>query len=230
MAIDFSRVQAICFDIDGTLSDTDDVWTDALAARLARFHPRGAGKETSQLARRLIMAAETPTNAAYRLLDRLGLDHTARNLLRRLRPPRPSHARSEAFHLVPGVRSMLADAFERYPLTVVSARDEETSLAFIDQFSLRPFFREIATAATTYYTKPYPDPLLWVAERLGLPPSALLMVGDTTVDVLSAAAAGAQSVAVLCGFGEEAELRAAGAHLILPSTADLTSLFPSPAV
>ena len=26
MSIDFSRVQAICFDVDGTLSDTDNLW------------------------------------------------------------------------------------------------------------------------------------------------------------------------------------------------------------
>jgi phosphoglycolate phosphatase len=47
------------------------------------------------------------------------------------------------------------------------------------------------------------------------------MVGDTTVDIRAGRAAGAQTVGVLCGFGEEAELRRQGADLILPSTADL---------
>jgi phosphoglycolate phosphatase-like HAD superfamily hydrolase len=41
------------------------------------------------------------------------------------------------------------------------------------------------------------------------------------MDVRAGRAAGAQTVGVLCGFGEEKELRRAGADLILPSTADL---------
>ena len=45
--------------------------------------------------------------------------------------------------------------------------------------------------------------------------------GDTTVDVIAARAAGAQTVGVLSGFGEEDELRQAGADLILLSVAKL---------
>jgi phosphoglycolate phosphatase-like HAD superfamily hydrolase len=51
-----------------------------------------------------------------------------------------------------------------------------------------------------------------------------VMVGDTPVDVLSGRRAGAWTIGVLCGFGEEAELWRAGAHLVLPSTADLLAL------
>jgi phosphoglycolate phosphatase len=47
------------------------------------------------------------------------------------------------------------------------------------------------------------------------------MVGDTTLDVRAGVAAGAQTVGVLCGFGEQHELERAGAHLVLDSTADL---------
>src|SRR5690606_39549094 len=57
--------------------------------------------------------------------------------------------------------------------------------------------------------------------QLGVPVEACVMVGDTTVDILAAKRAGAQAIGVLSGFGEEAELRAAGADLILPSVAEL---------
>ncbi|RMG97178.1 MAG: HAD family hydrolase, partial [Chloroflexi bacterium] len=69
--------------------------------------------------------------------------------------------------------------------------------------------------------KPHPSPVLLAAKRLNLPPDACLMVGDTTVDIRAARSAGAWSAGVLCGFGEQEELEKAGAHLILPSTADL---------
>ena len=51
------------------------------------------------------------------------------------------------------------------------------------------------------------------------------MIGDTTVDMRAGKAAGAQTVGVLCGFGEEDELRQLGADLILNSTSDLPELF-----
>lgn len=47
------------------------------------------------------------------------------------------------------------------------------------------------------------------------------MVGDTVVDIVSAKKAGAQSVGVLCGFGERKELERVGADLILENTKDL---------
>lgn len=47
------------------------------------------------------------------------------------------------------------------------------------------------------------------------------MVGDTTVDMLAGRRAGAQTVGVLCGFGERGELESAGADVLLESTADL---------
>ena len=54
-----------------------------------------------------------------------------------------------------------------------------------------------------------------------MPVEACLMVGDTRMDVLAGKRAGAQMVAVLCGFGERRELARAGADLILENTADL---------
>jgi phosphoglycolate phosphatase-like HAD superfamily hydrolase len=47
------------------------------------------------------------------------------------------------------------------------------------------------------------------------------MVGDTTVDIRAGKTAGAQTVGVLCGFGEEKELKDMGADLILSSTPEL---------
>jgi phosphoglycolate phosphatase-like HAD superfamily hydrolase len=44
------------------------------------------------------------------------------------------------------------------------------------------------------------------------------MIGDATVDIRAGAAASAQTVGVLCGLGEEHELRRHGADPILKST------------
>jgi phosphoglycolate phosphatase len=108
-----------------------------------------------------------------------------------------------------------------YPMAIVSTRGERGVRAFLDQFGLAPLFHCVASGRTCRRTKPHPAPLLWAARQMGLPPEACLMVGDTTVDILTARAAGAQSVGVLCGFGERAELERAGADLILNTTQEL---------
>jgi len=56
---------------------------------------------------------------------------------------------------------------------------------------------------------------------MGVKPEECLMIGDTTVDIYAGRADGAQTVGVLCGFGEEKERRRAGADLILPTTTEL---------
>lgn len=217
-----ARVRGLFFDVDGTLSDTDDV----LVARLARIlrplrwlFPRHTPE---RLARRVVMALETPFNTLYAWPDRLGLDDELVRVLawlgRRL-PHRPPEWR-----LVPGVRPMLAALARRYPLAVVSARPEGSTLAFLDTFDLRGFFCCVATAQTCEHTKPYPDPVLWAAERMGIAPEEGVMIGDTTVDIVAGRRAGSKTIGVLCGFGEEEELRRAGANAILPTTAQVAAL------
>jgi phosphoglycolate phosphatase-like HAD superfamily hydrolase len=109
-------------------------------------------------------------------------------------------------------------------MAVVSARDEKSTIRFLTQFDLSKYFNVIVTGLSAPHTKPYPDPILLAAEKMGVKPQDCLMIGDTTVDIRAGKAAGAQTIGVLCGFGEEPELNQLGADLILKSTSDLTSL------
>jgi HAD superfamily hydrolase (TIGR01509 family) len=133
------------------------------------------------------------------------------------------HRKKKIHHylIVPGVLEMLRELKGHYPLAVVSARDEDSAMAFLEQFDLVNYFDVVITALSAEHTKPYPDPILLAAQKMGVQPGACLMTGDTAVDIRAGRSAGAQTVGVLCGFGEEAELRRQGADLILPGTADL---------
>lgn len=227
MPLDLGRIRAVCFDVDGTLSDTDNLWVARLERMLRPLKGFFPQKDIHPFARRLVMEMETPGNLAYELLDRLHLDDEAARLLSAFGRRRKD--RRGRFLLVPGVDEMLAALHGRYHLAVVSARGEASTLAFLDQYGLTSFFTAIATAHTCAHTKPFPDPILWAAERLGVEPGACLMVGDTTVDIRAGKAAGAQTAGVLCGFGTLPELRRAGADLILESTADLAAALSSEA-
>jgi phosphoglycolate phosphatase-like HAD superfamily hydrolase len=226
MALDLPRIQAICFDIDGTLSDTDDQWVSMFEQRLMRLRSLFPGRDVRPFARWAIMCAETPANLFYGLLDRANLDKGVGQLYSYL-CQRGVGRQPRAFWLVQGVFELMGKLSERYPLAVVSARDKESTLAFLEQFGLSAFFHSIATALTCQHTKPFPDPILWAAAQMGVAPENCLMVGDTPVDIRAGKLAGAQTVGVLCGFGQEAELRRAGADLILPHTAALAEVLLS---
>jgi phosphoglycolate phosphatase-like HAD superfamily hydrolase len=109
-------------------------------------------------------------------------------------------------------------------MAVVSARDEKGTMAFLERFDLVQYFDAIVTGLSAKHTKPYPDPVLFAADKLGVAPENCLMIGDTTVDIRAGKSAGAQTVGVLCGFGEEPELRKMGADMILEDTTELVGL------
>jgi len=166
------------------------------------------------------MATETPGSYLFGLPDRLGFDDELAALgdwIYRLGLGKTPHP----FLLIPGVCEMLNQLQGRFPMSIVIARGERATLAFLEQFELNLFFHTVVTAQTCSRTKPCPDPILFAARQMGVPPEACLMIGDTTVDIRAGKAAGAQAVGVLCGFGEEAELYHAGADLILPTTSML---------
>ncbi len=220
MPLDVSRIRALCFDVDGTLSDTDDLWVARMERLLRPFSGLIGPQRLHAFARELVMRIESPGNLAYHFLDTLHLDDDAARMYGWLTRSR-SHRRPRHFQMIAGVDEMLATLHPRYPLAVVSAGSEGAIHGFLEYFQFKPLFGAVATAFTCKHTKPYPDPVVWAAQAMGIPPAECLMIGDTTVDIRAGKSAGAQTVGVLCGFGTRAELERAGADLILSSTRDL---------
>jgi phosphoglycolate phosphatase-like HAD superfamily hydrolase len=223
MPLDLARIRLICFDVDGTLRDTDDQFVQRLEAWLRPARPLFRGRDPRPFARWLVMKSETPGNMLFGLPDRLGLDAPLARLGDLIYHLGLGKTETR-FLVVQGVRAMLTVLCNQYPLAVVSARGERNTLAFLSQTGLQGYFQQIVTGQTCRYTKPYPHPILFAAQSMGVAPEAVLMVGDTSVDIRAGKAAGAQTIGVLCGFGQEAELRREGADLILPSTPDLLPL------
>lgn len=219
MQLDLARVRALCFDVDGTLSDTDDLYT----ARVTRLLPRFLFRDPERVARRFVMWIESPGNALMGIPDRFGLDDELAAVVNWMY--RHRRKRWKRYLLIPGVDAMLAQLHGRFPMAVVSARDERGTRAFLDHFNLTRYFDVVVTALTAAHTKPYPDPIIYAAQKMGVAPESCLMIGDTTVDMRAGKSAGAQMVGVLCGFGEEEELKRRGADLILKSTAEVGELW-----
>ena len=219
--IPFDEIQAILFDMDGTLIDTDNQAVEKLARWLRPFFRQNARR----LARWLTLKIESPTNALITLADALHLDEPLKwfTTWRQSRRKEPFIAN---FTLIPGVLEMLHAIPSQYRLGIVTTRSRHQIEGFLAQFpDIAPRFEVTCGSQDTRRLKPHPSPIQEAARRLNLPASACLMVGDTSVDMHAARRAGAWRIGVLCGFGQEAELRRAGAQIILPSTADLTQFF-----
>jgi N-acetyl-D-muramate 6-phosphate phosphatase len=222
MPLDIQRIRGLCFDVDGTLSDTDDLYVLKFERFFRPFQFILPQRDAHRAARRFVMWAETPGNSLIGFPDRLHLDEHLFGLAEWINKHRnrPLHD----YLLIDGVHEMLTALQPHYPMTVVTARDDRSTRAFLNQFGLTDFFQEIITALTVVHTKPFPHPIRHAAEIMGIKPEECLMIGDTTVDIRAGKAAGAQTVGVLCGFGQKHQLQRTGADLILDTTADLTSI------
>ena len=223
MHLNLDRIRGLCFDIDGTLCDTDDMWLhkiEKLMQPVKKIFPR---HDTLLLSRRIIMGVESPGNMVYHLLDRFNLDDEIAwifNKLSKIERDRPLGK----YWIIAGVEEVLDRLSARFPMSVVSAKGEGGTLEFLNQYSLLHYFTTVVTSQTCRYTKPYPDPIIRAAREMGVKPEECLMIGDTTVDIRAGRAAGAQTVGVLCGFGQEEELRRARADVIVPGPLDLLKL------
>jgi N-acetyl-D-muramate 6-phosphate phosphatase len=223
MPIDVSRIQAVCFDVDGTLSDTDNEWVDRLTRTSSWMNFAVNEVSRARFARWLVMATESPMNAVYHWFDHLALDDNFANFYeKRVR----SHKfKQHPFWLMKDAIDLLDLLHARMPLSIVSARDEATTMQFVASFSLQNYFQKIVTSQTCEHTKPYPEPVLWAAAQMKVAPENCVMIGDTTVDILAGKSAGAQTIGLLCGFGTEKELRRAGADLIVSELKDVIQCF-----
>jgi HAD superfamily hydrolase (TIGR01549 family) len=223
MPFDPTRIKAICFDVDGTLRNTDDQYTLRFERYFRLIRWLLPGRDSHRFARRLVMWAEAPGNRLLSIPDRLHIDDELARFGDWLQARRVG-GRDHEYTIIPGIPEMLAALQPHYKMAVVSARSKRGTQGFIDHFDLGSFFACIVSAQTAVRTKPFADPVQWAMEQMGVGPEETVMVGDTTVDLLAGRAAGTQTVGVLCGFGEREELEREGADLILDTTPELAGV------
>jgi len=213
------RIEAVLFDLDGTLMNSDDQAVERLALRLQRLGWRYPHRS----ARWLVMAAETPMNVLITLLDTLGLDAPLLGLWARSRGLRRGTVQPD-YLLMEGAGAMLMALRRRFRLVVVTTRGRSDAEAFLEQHGLADLFEAVVTRESTARLKPHPAPIRRAAGQLGVPVERCVMVGETRMDVRSARRAGAKAVGVLCGFGRRGELERAGADVVLDHVAALAAV------
>jgi HAD superfamily hydrolase (TIGR01509 family) len=184
-----AALQAVLFDMDGTLVDTEPYWIAAEHALVESF----GGTWTDEDARALIGNA-LPTSAAY-IRERGGVPLPVDDVIDRLLDDVIAAAR-RAMPWRPGAVALLTQLADRgVPCALVTmsyARLADTLTALLPAGT----FATVVTGDQVSDGKPHPEAYLTAAERLGADPAYCVAIEDSNTGIASAEAAGCVVVAV----------------------------------
>lgn len=207
-----SRPQAVVFDLDGLMFNTEDLY-DEVCERLLRRRGRFLAPELKRK-----MMGLTELSSLQIMIDDHQFTDTAAALL----------AESDAIfdRLLPGdVAPMpglmaLLDALEAAGLGKAIATSSRRPFVtrVLDHFGLRARFRFLLTAEDVTYAKPHPEIYQTAAARFELAPQQILVLEDSENGCRAATAAGAWTVAVPSHHTWDHEF--SGVQLIADSLAD----------
>jgi phosphoglycolate phosphatase len=204
------RFKAVIFDLDGTLLNTLEDLADSMNCVLERNrlpeHNLAAyryfvGDGIEMLVRRALPFEVASENDFQRFVREMKSEYASRWLLK----TRP----------YPGVPEMLAAfAAAGIAMAVLSNKPDDASNEIVKSLLPNIDFRIVLGATPERPKKPDPSAALEIASRLGISPEDFLFMGDTSIDMQTACAAGMFPVGALWGFRPAEELIASGAKVL----------------
>jgi pyrophosphatase PpaX len=207
-----ATLDAVLFDLDGTLIDTLELILTSM--RYATEAVLGEALPDSVLMHNV----GVPLIVQMREFDEARADE----ILAAYR------AHNEVVHddLVkeyPGVEAALDILGSRYRLGVVTSKSRPVAERGLDAFGLRERFEVMVAYEDTEAHKPDPAPLVEAARLLGVPLARCAYVGDSPHDMAAAIAGGAISIGALWGVAGERVLEP-GPDYVVDSMEALTAL------
>jgi len=202
MTPELGHIDAVVFDLDGTLVDSASDIAHAINATLA-----SVGLQPVDLATVQGWIGNGPNALIASALKARGADSADRALCERLhqRFIEASHAAPfDHGTLYPGVIDALRGLHGQLPLAVVTNKPTPLARAVIEAAGLQPYLPHVQGADSPAQRKPLPLTLQTTAQALGVPVGRVLMVGDAPPDVLAAQAAGCAAALVSWGYGAHA--------------------------
>jgi beta-phosphoglucomutase len=199
-------LEAVIFDLDGVLIDSEPIHAEAKRRVFAHFEievPESVyddfkGRTDVEVLRHV---AEHHTENGVSVNDLVQRKREEFwDLLEGLVP-------------IEGAEAFLRAAALRYRVALCTSASPTTRELAFDPLGWEEHFEAFVTAADVEHSKPHPEPYLLAAERLDVAPERCLVVEDSLSGVRSARAAGCR-VAALTTSMQGRQLEDAGAHLV----------------
>jgi beta-phosphoglucomutase-like phosphatase (HAD superfamily) len=191
MSSPFPILQAVVFDMDGVLIDSEPFWRESEIESFGRY-----GLRLSEADCRKTMGFRSLEVARYWLERRpwkgpapeMVAEEVLRGVIRRV------NKRGRA---MPGLANAIR-VFQSFHLRLALASSSACPLidAVIDRLEIRSCFEGIFSAEHEALGKPHPDVYLTAVAKLGLPAGACLAVEDSIAGVQAAKAAGMKCLAI----------------------------------
>jgi phosphoglycolate phosphatase len=214
------KFKAAIFDLDGTLLNTLDDLADSMNRvlernRLPQHDPAAykyfVGDGIEMLVRRSLPFEVAGERDLLRFVTEMKNEYACR-WLSKTRP-------------YPGIPEMLAAfAAAGLAMAVLSNKPDDASNEIVKALLPGIAFRIVLGATPERPKKPDPSAALEIAARLAIPPEDFLFVGDTSIDMQTASAAGMFPVGALWGFRPAEELIASGAKVLAVEAQNLIPL------
>lgn len=221
MARSQSSVEAITFDLDGTLADTFGLLVEAFAGALEPSLGRRVSRQ--EVVGMFGPGAGTEESILVHFAGR----HDSLLIERFHQIYRGLHDSMCA--LYPGIREALdLCCRKRLPLALMTGKGRTTTEITLTKLSIEEYFSVIITGEEA--TRPKPDPmgLSLVLKQLGLSGRRMLLVGDSIADIGAGKNAGTLTAAALWnGTYSLQEMRALEPDFLFPNSTDLVSFVES---
>ena len=209
-------IEAVIFDLDGLLIDSEQAWDDVRREFVAEHGGRWRDRAQQDM-----MGMSSPEWSRY-VGEELGVGLPPQRINEEVVARIIALYRTE-LPLLPGARGAVERLAQRWPLGLASSSNREVIDLVLDVAGLAPYFGVTVSSEEVAHGKPAPDVYLAAAGALGARPSACAAIEDSRNGILSAAAAGMRVIAIPNpAFPPGVEALAAAAE-ILPALDSLTA-------
>jgi HAD superfamily hydrolase (TIGR01509 family) len=208
-------VEAVIFDLDGVLIDSESVWDAARREVVAEN-----GGTWTDAATRAMQGMSSPEWSRY-LRDELGVSLDPEEISRRV-VERVLAAYEREVPLLPGAVEAVRRLAEHWPLGLASSANRPVIDAVLHSAGLTGCFSATVSGDEVARGKPSPDVYLVAADKLGVDPVRAAAVEDSTNGLRAGAAAGMLVIAVPNREFPPAEEALALASLVVKSAGELT--------
>jgi HAD superfamily hydrolase (TIGR01509 family) len=183
------NIEAVVFDLDGVIVDSEGLWDD-----VRERYVRERGGRYDAEAQRAMMGMSSTEWSQY-IHDELGVDVSPEEINRDVVELMAARYR-EHLPLIPGARKAVERMAGSFPLGLASSSNRELIDAVLELAGLAEFFRATVSSEEVPRGKPAPDVYLEAAHRLGVAPEKCAAIEDSHAGIRSAKAAGMRIVAI----------------------------------